>query len=95
MSDARAPAALAASRIFGWFDTPGQTVPIFDPLLDAPCVYCGRAMTPDDVRTISMLRLGDTRSYFYRVHRSCDEAAGAGTADGRIWNLIDAKEAAQ
>lgn len=62
------------SRIYGYFDAPEQTVPTFDPGLDAPCPICGEGnITLNTVRTISLMIPSGDRSYFYRVHRSCHE----------------------
>jgi len=74
-------------RIYGYFDDPAQTVPVFDPGLNVGCPICGKSpILPDDVRTISLIvpkefkhtsgRVDTSsaeRSYFYRVHRSCHE----------------------
>ena len=82
-------------KIYGWFDDADQTEASYDPPFDAPCPYCGRPINPpEDVRTTSMIRskLYAKRSYFYRMHRTCDDTAKARgeTADGRIWKMIEA-----
>jgi len=72
--------------IYGYYTDATQTTPEYDPGLEAPCVICGKDLLPDDVRTISLMAVEDlkndedglhykpdTRSYFYRVHRSCHE----------------------
>jgi hypothetical protein len=63
------------NETYGWFDDAiGE--PAYDPPHDAPCLYCGLRLTPCDVRTHSvMAQYGAERSYFYRTHRMCDEAA--------------------
>lgn len=68
------------NAIFGWFDDADQTVPTSEPPLDAPCLFCGRRITRDDVRTHSFRETGKygARSYFYRTHRTC---AVAGAVD--------------
>lgn len=60
-------------RTYGYFTDASQTIPVFDPGLDAPCVICANKLNAVDVRTISLMIPGDSRSYFYRVHRSCHE----------------------
>lgn len=60
-------------RIYGYFTDPHQTEPEFDPGLNASCPICGQALDAVDVRTISLMIPDGTRSYFYRVHRSCHE----------------------
>ncbi len=62
-----------ANRVYGYYSQAGQIEPDYDPGLDAPCLICSGALTPTDVRTISLMVPGDSRSYFYRVHRSCHE----------------------
>lgn len=65
------------NRIYGWFSSEDQTKPIHDPPHDAPCLFCGEAVFEADVRTISLMWAdrADGRSYFYRVHRTCEERA--------------------
>lgn len=60
--------------IFGYFDHAEQTAPTFDPGLDALCPHCIQKLERP-VRTISLLVPGDTRSFFYRVHRDCAQRA--------------------
>lgn len=60
-------------RIYGYFTDPQQTEPVFDPELSVACPVCAKALDVNDVRTISLVVPGDSRSYFYRVHRSCHE----------------------
>lgn len=59
--------------IYGYFTDANQSQPAFDPGLDVACPICGRNLSAVDVRTISLAVPKDTRSYFYRVHRSCHE----------------------
>ena len=83
-------------KIYGWFDDADQTESTYDPPLDAPCPYCGKPINPpDDVRTTSMMWAGEVyakRSYFYRQHRTCDDAAKVlgESADDKIWEMIEA-----
>jgi hypothetical protein len=59
---------------FGYFDDPDQTVPAFDPGLDAPCPACLNVHLGNwPVVTISLMVPGDNRSYFYRMHKRCYE----------------------
>jgi hypothetical protein len=67
--------------LYGWFDRPDQpsNEPTYDPPHDAPCPYCGEKLSADDVRTSSIMAVENpTRSYFYRTHRTCDDAASDG-----------------
>lgn len=64
------------AKIYGWFDDANQTEPAYDPPYDAPCPYCGDPLRSDDVRTESLMMAdGPQRSYFFRMHRTCDDAA--------------------
>jgi hypothetical protein len=73
---------ITANQI-GFYDRPNQPVdqPTYNPPLDAPCPFCGAPLTMDDMRTISLLYIGGARSYFYRTHRTCHEAALPGERD--------------
>lgn len=62
---------------YGYFEdaTPGAK-PDYDPPHDGPCLFCGKPITPEDVRTHSLMfasRSYAQRSYFYRTHRTCAE----------------------
>jgi ribosomal protein S27E len=57
------------AKIFGYFDGPGDT-PAFDPGTDVDCPVCGQKLS-DPMRTPSFMVPDDSRSYFFRVHRSC------------------------
>lgn len=60
-------------EIIGYFDSADQAEPIFDPMFEAACPYCGNKISPEDVRTHSIMGADHpTRSYFYRTHRTCD-----------------------
>lgn len=58
-------------KLFGYFsDTDSK--PTYDPGPDAICIYC-RDKLKAPVRTISFIIPGDSKSYFYRVHRECSD----------------------
>jgi hypothetical protein len=64
--------------LYGWYSTAEQSVqePDYDPPHDAPCPYCGLLIHPGDVRTHAFMATEHpTRSYYYRTHATCDEAA--------------------
>jgi hypothetical protein len=82
-------------RLWGWYDDSTQSRPSYDPPHDAPCPYCLAPLTADDVRTICVVLAEPVyakRSYFYRTHRTCDDAAKARgevtSMDGRIFDAI-------
>ncbi len=60
---------------YGWYDDATQTEPTYEPPRGGPCLFCGGAITPGDVRTHSIMAVGEyaRRSYFYRTHRTCAE----------------------
>lgn len=70
-----------AYSVYGYYDSPTQPAdqPSINPDPRGPCLFCGDAMTADNVRTISMMTLPDVgraeRAYFYRVHRTCHQDA--------------------
>ena len=76
---------------YGYFENPGP-VPDFEPPRNAPCPFCGKPITPDDVRTHSLMYSAGSyakRSYFYRTHRTCAEADKTHTAmDGFSLDMI-------
>ena len=65
---------IGAPSIFGYFERPEQTTPTFDPGPSALCPFCLRALAMP-VKTISLMKPGDARSYFYRAHKACYETA--------------------
>jgi hypothetical protein len=76
---------------YGYFDD-DSNVPVYDPPHDAPCPFCGKLVTPDDVRTSALMFAENVyakRSYFYRIHRSCAERDGTTKGmDGFILDMI-------
>jgi len=61
-------------KIYGYFDSPEQTEPTFDPGLNVYCPVCYRKLTEmRPLMTISLLLEHDNRSYFYRVHKGCHD----------------------
>ena len=64
--------------LFGYFDSPDQTKPAFDPGLEIDCPFCDHELhntTHASVKTISLMLEGDNRSYFYRAHEVCYDVA--------------------
>lgn len=62
-------------RYVGWYDDASQDAPAYDPPHDGPCIVCNKPLTPDDVRTCSLMwedRSGG-KSLFYRLHRTCGD----------------------
>jgi hypothetical protein len=69
--------SMTEQLFYGYFEDPRPGAPPeYDPPHDAPCPFCGKAVSPDDVRTHSLMfdsRTYAHRSYFYRTHKSCAE----------------------
>lgn len=85
---------VSTDRLYGWYDRADQPVdmPTFNPSFPGPCLFCGTPTTEEDVRTHSMLMEGSARSFFYRTHRTCHEAAPQdqrNAIDQVIWDSID------
>lgn len=74
-------------KIYGYYERPDQPIdqPTIDPDHYGPCLFCDLPLTDDDIRTHSLMPVGGSRSFFYRTHRSCHEAA-----DDTRRNQIDA-----
>ena len=55
----------------GFYRSSRAREPDYDPPHDAPCPVCGRPVTSDDVRTVSLMSERRRLSIFYRLHRTC------------------------
>lgn len=62
------------STPYGWFTSPDQMTPVFDPGLDVPCPCCLEPLRNGPRKTISVMPVERTRSYFFRAHKACWEA---------------------
>lgn len=58
--------------IFGWFDNLSDN-PAHDPGLEGICLVCAKKLSKP-VKTISLIKEGDNRSFFYRTHKDCYES---------------------
>ena len=59
-----------AMSIFGYYDSPEQTEPAYDPGFEIMCPICLQQLD-SPVVTVSLLAAGDTKNYFYRMHKRC------------------------
>lgn len=84
----------AENALVGWYDDPTQIEPSHEPPRDAPCLFCGFRIGADDVRTHSLMYASQyaARSYFYRTHRTCDEAESPIAMDSFVLDLIKRME---
>lgn len=60
--------------IVGYFDSPADESPCFDPGIGVPCPFCLLPLA-SPLKTISLCVPGSSRSYFYRAHKACYEGA--------------------
>lgn len=63
-------------ELIGYFDNAEQLEPAYDPGLAIDCLICNFRLSKP-VKTISLLKPGDPKSYFYRTHKSCYENLSA------------------
>lgn len=56
--------------IFGYYDNAIDDKPAHDPGLKTNCPICGKQLEMP-VTTVSLMKEGDSKSYFYRTHKSC------------------------
>lgn len=87
---------MSETAFYGWYedDTQPNDQPTYNPPFDAPCLLCGNGMSLDDIRTISMMWAEGyaRRSYFYRTHRTCHEAAADSlrkSLDDIVWGMVE------
>lgn len=81
-------------KIYGYYDRADQPIdqPTLNPDLHGPCLFCDKPVTDEDMRTHSLMPLHGSRSFFYRTHRTCHEAADdmrRTQIDGVIIDSID------
>lgn len=68
--------AFTAMPECGWFDDPTSDTPAHDPGLAVDCPVCRQSLATLPRKTISLMPLGGaTKSYFFRVHKVCWDAA--------------------
>lgn len=78
-------------NIFGYFEDPKQDVPTFDPGRGALCPICLSACGgAKPLVTVSLMRVGDARSYFFRAHKDCWKTASEQDKQRVEHSLIDA-----
>lgn len=56
--------------IFGYYDSPLDGIATHDPGLETNCPICGNQLEMP-VTTVSLMKEGDNKSYFYRTHKNC------------------------
>lgn len=81
---------MSEQSIFGYFSEADQTKPAYEPALGVPCPYCLKKLELP-VRTTSLMLPGDSRSYFYRAHLDCANAATEVEVQQVEGSLIDSR----
>lgn len=62
------------SQLFGYFEHEWETEPTHDAGLEVDCLFCLKRLAIP-LKTISLQKMNDVRSYFYRCHKNCYESA--------------------
>ena len=76
------------TKVFGYFDNAEQIIPAFDPGLNVLCPVCMLVLSPPIV-TVDLFKPGDSRSYFYRVHKECSkDSKGIGVIESSLIDSI-------
>ena len=86
---------MTTTDIFGYYDRAAQEHPAYDPGLDVLCPHCLHKLDEHDLRTYSLMLPGDSRSFFYRVHHSCDSATTEAARAQIEYSLIDVRATQQ
>lgn len=73
--------------LIGYFDQ-ADAPATYDPGISVPCPICGLPWTPDTVKTISVRARNGLRSYFFRLHRACQQARPGAVTDIEHW-IVD------
>lgn len=80
----------AGHPYLGFYSSPGQTEPAYDPPHNGPCIACNIPLNIP-VKTVSLMpEDADGRSYFYRAHKSCYET-NPKAADAIAMEMIECK----
>ena len=72
--------------IYGYFDD-DSNIPAYDPGLEIDCPICGQPLC-DPMKSPSFMVPGDSRSYFYRIHKGCANEQAMSEIEGVIVDAI-------
>lgn len=56
-----------------WYFEWSDKKPTFDPWINIPCIFCWKPLA-ENKKTISLMKMWDDRSYFYRCCKECYES---------------------
>lgn len=59
------------ANIYGFFSSPYDEEPTYDPGLDISCPACKQPLLSTNRKTVSFSVPGSDRSWFYRIHAAC------------------------
>jgi hypothetical protein len=85
---AGAPMEPGEHPLLGYYDRADQKEPTFNPGPDVPCVICYKPLCAP-MKTISLLKPGASRSYFYRAHKACYEGLGEDEIGDLEWSMLN------
>jgi hypothetical protein len=74
--------------IFGYFNSPEDEIPAHDPGTNTVCPICTNKLSPP-LKTISIMKRHDIKSYFYRTHKACYESISQDEITNIESSLID------
>ena len=80
------------TQYIGWFADAGET-PEYDPKEKGSCPVCakivGRHSLENPLKTISIMKVGDSRSFFFRTHKPCWESVDENEQNTIESSIID------
>lgn len=80
------------AQYIGWFTDTGET-PEHDPKEKGLCPVCaklvGRHSLENPLKTISLMKAGDSRSFFFRAHKHCWESISEDEQNAIESSIID------
>lgn len=62
------------NKLFGYFDSAVSDKATYDPGLGVDCLFCSKPLSKP-MKTTSIMKDGDSKSYFYRTHKDCYDSA--------------------
>jgi hypothetical protein len=74
--------------LLGYYDSAEQTEATFNPGLNVPCVVCYKPLCAP-LKTISLMKPGSGRSYFYRAHKACYEGLSEQEMGDLEWSMLN------
>lgn len=76
---------------FGYYISRYSEKPDYDPGTDMECLLCNKPLS-EPMKTISFMRPGSFKSYFWRAHKDCYENADSDQIGEIEGTIIDDEE---